>query len=272
MLVLWLKKTDYDAKISDLATNSSLTAVENKIPDITSLVTKIDFDAKLKDISDRVTKNKSKDLLLDNELKKLKTFDTDYFEGKNYFEGDDGTQNTLVFQVKSIYFRHDTGGKTVGGLVIYPYDIWKSKGSFDQSLYYSLNTVAVATKLIRRTHVVLGTDEYFQGVNEITTNNSIVNISIVYKLSLKSITTNNALKICLFGAIKASRPNDTTDSDKYIYSEYGIGFDHTSVFTHPESNLARNIIIFGADMSRSVYASNKTQNILVLGKKLLFKK
>ena len=50
--------------VSGLATASALTAVENKIPDVTNLVTKTDFDAKLKDISDRVTKDKSKDLLL----------------------------------------------------------------------------------------------------------------------------------------------------------------------------------------------------------------
>ena len=93
-----VKKTDYDTKISGPATNSSLAAVENKIPDITSQVTKTDFDAKLKTVSDRVTKNKSKDLLLDNELKRSKAFGTDYFEGKNYFEGDDCTQNTLVFR------------------------------------------------------------------------------------------------------------------------------------------------------------------------------
>ena len=37
------------------------------------MITKTDFDAKLKNISDRVTNNKSKDLLLDNEVKKLKT-------------------------------------------------------------------------------------------------------------------------------------------------------------------------------------------------------
>ena len=59
--------------VSGLATASALTAAENKIPDITSLITKTDLDAKLKNISDRVTNNKSKDLLLDNELKKLKT-------------------------------------------------------------------------------------------------------------------------------------------------------------------------------------------------------
>ena len=59
--------------ISGFATNSALTVVENKTPDITSLITKTDFDTKLKNISDRVTNNKSKDLILYNELKKLKT-------------------------------------------------------------------------------------------------------------------------------------------------------------------------------------------------------
>ena len=125
-----VKKTDYDTKISGLATNSSLTAVENKVPYVTSLVTKTDFDAKLKAVSDRVTKNKSKDLLLDNELKKLKTFDVDYIERKNYFEGDDGTQNTLVFQVKSIYFKREDG-RDAAGLIFYLHDVWKSKGSSD---------------------------------------------------------------------------------------------------------------------------------------------
>ena len=69
--------TDVENKIPDvsgLPTASELTDIENKIPDITSLITKRDFDAKLKNISDRVTNNKSKDLFLDNELKKLKTF------------------------------------------------------------------------------------------------------------------------------------------------------------------------------------------------------
>ena len=79
----FVKKTDSNSNITEvedkipnisgLATNPSLTAVENEIPDITSLITKTDFDAKLKTISDRVTYNKSKEILVDNELKKLKT-------------------------------------------------------------------------------------------------------------------------------------------------------------------------------------------------------
>ena len=59
--------------ISGLATISTLTTVENKIPDVTNLVTKTDFDTKLKAVSERITKNKSKDLLLDNELKKIQS-------------------------------------------------------------------------------------------------------------------------------------------------------------------------------------------------------
>ena len=75
----------------------------------------------------------------------------------------------------------------------------------------------------------------------------------------------------MFGAIEAARLNNTTDLDNFIYSGYGIGFDHTGTFTHPEGNLARNVIILGADMSSSVHASNKTKDILVLGKGLIQK-
>ena len=77
--------------VSGLATKSALTAVKNKTPDVSSLVTKTDFDAKLKGISDRVTRSKSKHLLVENGLEKLKTLDLSYFWDKNYFEGDDRT-------------------------------------------------------------------------------------------------------------------------------------------------------------------------------------
>ena len=36
-------------------------------------------------------------MIVKNELKKLKTFDSSYFRVKNYFE-EDGAQNYLVFQ------------------------------------------------------------------------------------------------------------------------------------------------------------------------------
>ena len=61
-----------------------------------NLITKTDFDAKLSSLNRKVTSNNSKYLLVENELKKLKIFDSSYFIGKSNFE-EDGTQNYLVF-------------------------------------------------------------------------------------------------------------------------------------------------------------------------------
>ena len=68
------------------------------------MITKIDFDAKLSSRNRKITANKSKNLLVENELKRLKTFDSSYFIGKSHFE-EDGTQNYLVFQPINRYFK-----------------------------------------------------------------------------------------------------------------------------------------------------------------------
>ena len=60
------------------------------------MITKTDFDGKLSSLNKKFTKNKSKHLLVENELKKLKRFDSSYFVGKSYFE-EDGEPNYLVF-------------------------------------------------------------------------------------------------------------------------------------------------------------------------------
>ena len=57
-----------------------------------NLVTKTDLDATFSRINWKITENKSKMLLLENEFNKLKTYDSDYFIGKSHFE-EDGTQN-----------------------------------------------------------------------------------------------------------------------------------------------------------------------------------
>ena len=68
------------------------------------MITKTDFDAKLSSLNRNITANKSNSLLVENELKKLKTFDLSYFIGKSHFE-EDGTQNHLVFQPLNKYFK-----------------------------------------------------------------------------------------------------------------------------------------------------------------------
>ena len=67
-------------------------------------MTKTDFDAKLSSFNRKVTSNKTKHILVENELKKLKTFSLSYFIGKSHFE-EDGTQNYLVFQPLNKYFK-----------------------------------------------------------------------------------------------------------------------------------------------------------------------
>ena len=52
----------------------------------------------------KITSNKTKHLLVENELNKLKTFDSSYFIGKSHFEVD-GVQNYLVFQPITWYFK-----------------------------------------------------------------------------------------------------------------------------------------------------------------------
>ena len=55
-----------------------------------NVITKRNFDAKIVEI--------------ENSINKLKTFDLKYFRGKNRFEND-GTQNHLVFQQRTWYFK-----------------------------------------------------------------------------------------------------------------------------------------------------------------------
>ena len=65
--------------ITGLATTSALTIVENKISSISNLVKKTDYDTKVGKIENRmislnrkIVSNKTKDMSIENELKKLK--------------------------------------------------------------------------------------------------------------------------------------------------------------------------------------------------------
>ena len=61
-----------------------------------------DFDAKFSSLKRIITTNKSKHLLVENELKKLKTFDSFW---SHHFD----TQNYLVFQPIYRYFKMIAG-------------------------------------------------------------------------------------------------------------------------------------------------------------------
>ena len=93
---------------------------------------------------------------------------------------------------------------------------------------------------------------------------TIVNIYIVYEISKNyNISSYPTLENCLFGVVSLTKH---VDIDQYKYSGYGIGFDRKGEFSFGSNGFGGNVIIFGADMSSSVHANNKTKNILLFGK------
>ena len=70
-------------------------------------------------INRKITENKTENVLVKNELNKLKTFDSSCFIGKSHFE-ENGTRNCLVFQPINKYFTVITNTDYVSS--------WKSKG------------------------------------------------------------------------------------------------------------------------------------------------
>ena len=91
---------------------------------------------------------------------------------------------------------------------------------------------------------------------------TIVNIYIVYEISKNyNISSYATLETCLFGAVSLTKHVDI-NQDKY--SGYGIGFDRKGEFSFG-NGFGRGCIIFGVDMSSSVYVDKKRKDILILG-------
>ena len=166
---------------------------------------KTDFDAKLSGLNRKITKNKTDHLLVQNELNKLKTFDSCYFNVKNYFESD-GMQNYLVFQPIDNYlkFNPKTGFLSE----------WKSE-RFSDKIIKSPDASLVSTK---------GFKNY--GKRYFTFNggclkddkakiefDKIINIYIVYDLEPNlNYNADFTLENCLFGGVRVTK---NTDVDKY---------------------------------------------------------
>ena len=129
--------------------------------------------------------NKTKHLLVENEFKKLKTFDSGYFRGKNHFE-EDGTQNYLVFQAMYQYFKLIPNKKYISE--------WKSKGLSDESIKPPTASDNSLSPLIdclgNKTRLKFNGSCLKQ--NKLTyTHRIIVNIYIVYEISISDSNYND---------------------------------------------------------------------------------
>ena len=186
-------------------------------------------------------------MLVENELKKLKTFDSIYFRGKSHFE-EDGTQNYLVFQPIHKYFQLIADTKYISE--------WKSKGLSDEIIKLPSTSDNSLSPLIDYLGLSL------KQQSKLTyTHLPIENIYIVYELvASSSFNDDPTLKNLLFGAVKLTK---TDHIDNYQYSGYGVGFDRKGSFSFPGLQFGQNMIIFGVDMSSSVHIDNKGKDIFI---------
>ena len=97
-------------------------------------MTKTDFDTQLKKNSGRVSSSESNYLLVQIEFKKLQKFDSNYFRGKEYLEG-----NYLIFRQMNRYFKKIGNIKKISS--------WKSKKLSDEVLKPPINNNSFAPKL-----------------------------------------------------------------------------------------------------------------------------
>ena len=278
MLVTQLKKTDHNTKVTEIEnklTNHNLdkyidnqefnklsTDVFNARLAQAKLITKTEFDSKLSSRNRKITQNKTKYLLVENELNKIKTFDLGYFIGRSHFE-EDGTQNYLVFQPIVRYFKVITGTNYISSLQLIMFKGLSAEGikppiTSDNSLTPELNYYDDFTVRGKFSRSCLKQPKFTY------THKTKVNIYFVSELVASTSNNNDpTLKNYLFRAVTLTK---NTDIDKYGYSSYGIGFDRRSSFSFRSGGFGQNILIFGVDMSSSAHVDNKKKDILVLGK------
>ena len=123
-----------------------------------------------------------------------------------------------------------------------------------------------------RMHVSLSGNQFQQDKVIIPNNDNAVNIYCVYQLDPIASTRDDTFTVqnALFGAMEITKNADTS---KYNYKGYGICFDEGNSFGHTirEGNFdhttnARNVLIFGVEMSSSVHATNRANHVYVMGK------
>ena len=158
---------------------------------------------------------------------------------------------------------------------------WKSTGIFNYSSDSNMNAVGDSggdlpdMKNDGRLYVYLSSNHFQQNKVIIPDNDNVISIYCVYEIQpiSSSRDTSFTLQNALFGAMQITK--DVTDNSKNNYKEYGICFDERSQFGHAiteggftHTTNCRNVLIFGADMSFSVHATNRANNIYLMGEGL----
>ena len=256
----FVKKITKSAEITkikyDYATNASL---DSKLNDLKAQ----HISTEVKKINDKTRKNASDILAFENRLKQKEDMVNENEKGISFNRGfffyiD---QSDLVYNCKANSFN-------INSLKILTS---KSTGAFNYNMNAVGNSGGEFPYLIDDGKLrVRSNGCYFIQSKALKLNNT-VNIYIVYRLNPISSTRNTDYTIqnALFGAMKITK---NTDYSKNNYTGYGLCFDEGNALGHTirEGNFdhttnARNVLIFGADMSSSVHASNRANHIYVMG-------
>ena len=125
---------------------------------------------------------KPKHLLVETELKNLGRFDAAYFRGRNYFVGNDGTQNYLVFQPMYNYFKLGSFRDV---------SLWESKGLSNEKVSsYTTTSEFLRSPILHydNARMKLKFEGYPLKQNIMKYGHGpIVNVYIVYRLSSTGI-------------------------------------------------------------------------------------
>ena len=255
--------TDITAIKNDYVTNASLTSQLNdlKSQHIATEVTGID----------NKTKKNARDILaLENKLQQKEDTINENERGLSFNRGfffymD---QSYLVYECKMGSFQF-TGSKI---------STWKSTGIFNYLGNANMNAVGdsggdlLDIKNDCRLYVYLSGNHFQQNKVIIPNNDNVINIYCVYEIQpiASSRYTSFTIQNALVGAMQITK--DATDNSKNNCKGYGICFYEGSQFGHTttengraHTTNGRNVLIFGVDMSFSVHASNRANNIYVMG-------
>ena len=127
-------------------------------------------------------------------------------------------------------------------------------------------------KIDGRLYVYLSGNHFQQNKVIIPNNDNVINIYCVYEIQPKASSRDTSFTIqnALFRAMQITK--DATDNSENNYKVYGICFDEGRQFGHTitengraHTTNGRNVLIFGVDMSFSVHATNRANNIYVMG-------
>ena len=224
---------------------------------------------KVTGIDNKTKKNASDILALENKLQQKEDVINENERGISFNRGlffymD---QSYLVYHCKMGSFNF-TAGKI---------STWNSTGIFNYYGNSNMNAVEDTSgnlpdlKNDGRMHVYLSGNHFKQNKTIIPNNDNVINIYCVYEIQpiASSRDTTFTIQNALFGAMQITK---NADNSKNNYKGYGISFDERSQFGHTiteggrgHRTNGRNVLIFGVDMSFSVHATNRANNIYVMG-------